>query len=76
MVLGNEVYSFLDGFFELSLDNDHLGRYLQNCFHYRLGKICLHSHAFWIEKCSTNLPASNEYGILKIPQGVHEIVFG
>jgi hypothetical protein len=27
----------------------------------------LDSHAFWIKKSSTNLPASNEYGILWIP---------
>jgi hypothetical protein len=28
-----------------------------------LGNICLDNHAFWIEKCSTNLPVNNEYGI-------------
>jgi len=44
--------------------------------HYKLGNICLDSHAFWIEECSTNLLASNEYVISWIPQGVHEIVFG
>jgi hypothetical protein len=74
---GDRTWSpFIFGWlFKLSLDNDHFKRQVQDYFHHILGNIRLDSHAFWIEKCSTNLPMNNEYGILWIPRGVHEIVF-
>jgi hypothetical protein len=61
MVVGHEVYSFLGGF----SNYHHIIITLEDMYylHYKLGNVCLDSHAFWIEKCSTDLLASNEYVI-------------
>jgi hypothetical protein len=64
MMVGHKIYWFLDGFMGVSSYNDRPKKQVQNHLHHKLGSICLDSHAFWIKKSSTNLPASNEYGIL------------
>jgi len=64
MMARHEIYLFFGWFFEVSLDNDRPGRQVQNYLHHKLGNIYLDNHAFWIKKCSTNLLASSEYGIL------------
>ncbi len=62
IVVGHEVYSFLGGFSSYhqiitTLEDKY-------CLHYNLGNVCLDSHAFSIEECSTNLLASSECGIM------------
>jgi hypothetical protein len=73
MVVGHEVYLIFDdflGYHQIMITLEDM-----YCLHYILGNICLDNHAFWIEKCSTNLLVNNAYCILWIPQGVHEIAF-
>lgn len=56
-----EVYSFLGGFFRLSLDYDRPQRLIQDCIHHRLGNIRLGGHAIWARECSTNLSTNGVY---------------
>ncbi len=58
MVVGHEVYLFLGGF----SNYQHIIITLEDMYylHYKLGNVCLDSHAFWIEECSTNLITSKQ----------------
>jgi hypothetical protein len=63
MVAKHEVYSFLDGFssyYQIMIAPEDMYKII---FIIDWGTFVWIVMPFWIEKCSTNLPTNNKYGI-------------
>jgi hypothetical protein len=54
-VRGQEVYSFIDGFFKIPSDPDCQGRYLKDHICKKMGVLSVFRDAIWIKECLSHI---------------------
>ena len=76
IVIGYAAYSFIDCFFRLSPSPHSCRQSAQDRLHYRMGRICMGSDAFWFEKCSTDIPGDRQPDLQGLSKRLYEVVCG